>query len=67
MTVVNLVNRCPFCGQATEVEVNEEDYVRYCDGVSVQNAFPYLGSSEREILITGICYTCQSRIFGGGC
>ena len=67
MTFVNLVNRCPFCGQATEVEVKEDDYIRYTKGEAVQYAFPYLSADEREILITGICYTCQARVFGGGC
>ena len=55
---VTIVTRCPFCGHANEVEVNEMDYLDWQDGVLVQDAFPYLSTIEREMLISGICPTC---------
>jgi len=55
---VTVVTRCPFCGRANEVEVNEDDYLDWQDGVLAQDAFPYLNANEREMLISGICPTC---------
>lgn len=62
---VTIVTRCPFCGRANEVEVNEMDYLDWQDGVLVQDAFPYLSANEREMLISGICPTCWDSTFGG--
>ena len=62
---VTVVTRCPFCGHANFVEVNEDDYDDWQDGVAVQVAFPYLSADEREMLISGICPTCWARTFGG--
>ena len=61
---VSVITRCPFCGRANEVEVNEMDYLDWDDGVSAQVAFPYLSAAEREMLISGICPTCWARTFG---
>ena len=61
---VMVVTRCPFCGRANEVEVNEMDYLDWQDGALAQNAFPYLSADEREALISGICPKCWARMFG---
>ena len=61
---VTIVTRCPFCGRANEVAVNETDYLDWQDGALVQNAFPYLSADEREMLISGICPTCWADTFG---
>ena len=61
---VCIVTRCPFCGHAHEVEVNEMDYLDWQDGASAQDAFPYLSASERELFITGICPTCWDETCG---
>jgi hypothetical protein len=29
----------------------------------VQNQFPDLEPDEREVLLTGMCFACQSRVF----
>lgn len=55
---VCVVTQCPFCGRGNEVEVNEEDYWDYEDGMKAAEAFPYLSASEREMLISGICPKC---------
>jgi len=70
MTKINykevcVVTSCPFCGRAHEVEVNEMDYLDWQDGELAQNAFPYLSADEREMLITGICPSCWTGMFGG--
>ena len=61
-----VVTRCPFCGRANEVEVNEMDYLDWQDGKLAQDAFPYLSASDREMLISGICPTCWDGMFGTG-
>ena len=54
---------CPFCGHSHEVEVNDMDYLDWQDGELVQDAFPYLSASERELLVSGICPTCWDKMF----
>ena len=54
---------CPFCGHFHEVEVNDMDYLDWKDGELIQNAFPYLSASERELLVSGICPTCWDKMF----
>ena len=56
---------CPLCGQDNEpVYLEEADLERYDTGVLVQEAFPYLSSGERELIVTGICTPCWDRSFG---
>ncbi len=61
-----VVTRCPFCGKAHEIEVNEMDYLDWQDGKLAQDAFPYLSASDREMLISGICPDCWDGMFGNG-
>lgn len=63
---VSVITVCPICGQAHEIEVNEMDYWDWKDGAFVQDAFPYLSAEVREMLISGICPSCWSNMFGGG-
>ena len=56
--------RCPFCGHVSVLGVNKEDYLAWGSGELAQNCFPYLDASEREILISGLCFKCQDDIFG---
>lgn len=60
---VCVVTRCPFCGRGNEVEVNENDYFDWDDGMDVAVAFPYLSANEREMLVSGICPTCWEIMF----
>ena len=60
---VCVITRCPICGHANEVEVNEMDYLDWGDGMTAQEAFPYLSPEEREMLISGICPTCWEKTF----
>ena len=54
---------CPFCGRENEVEVNHMDYLDWQNGELVQDAFPYLSANEREMLISGCCPRCWSKMF----
>ena len=61
---VSVATRCPFCGHANFIEVNEMDYLDWQDGELAQNAFPYLSADEREMLVSGICPKCWDGMFG---
>lgn len=60
---ITVVTRCPFCGRANEIAVNESDYWDWEDGELTQVAFPYLSANEREALINGTCSTCSAKMF----
>lgn len=62
---VCIITTCPFCGHVHEIEVNENDYWYWQDGITVQEAFPYLSANEKEMLISGICPTCWEKTFAG--
>ena len=56
--------RCKCCGQETPVSVNLEDLGAWKRGEKlVQNAFPYLSASKRELLMTRICPDCWDKMF----
>ena len=54
---------CPFCGTKNKpIEVNDDHYKAWQDGVLIQNAMPELTREEREIVKTGICGECWSNM-----
>ena len=56
--------KCPGCGNLTELNIDDEAYMKYKSGeVVAQRAFPNLNSFEREALISGYCFDCTSKIF----
>lgn len=55
---------CPFCGCVHTVEVNEDAYYDWQEGMLIQNAMPDLTPTEREQLISKLCPDCQDKIFG---
>lgn len=62
---VAVVIACPLCGHAHEIEVNEMDYLDWQDGALIQDTFPYLPASDREMLISGICRKCWDKMLDG--
>lgn len=59
-----IVDNCVFCGNEYEVAVKSTEWFNYINGALVQDAFPDLSTEDREFLISSICPTCQSKIFG---
>lgn len=59
---------CPFCKKDNRVEVTPEELKgldKWNKGEgSIQTVMPNLSASKREILMTGICMSCQDKIFG---
>ena len=66
MTTLNatISTVCPLCHEEHIVLVNEDDYYDWQDGKLAQDAFPYLSADEREMLISGICPDCWSKMWG---
>lgn len=61
MEVVDIV--CQFCKKNNVVKFNREDFFDWTNGKLIQDAFPYLSVSERELIKTRICPSCWNRIF----
>jgi hypothetical protein len=54
---------CPFCNAEHNVKVQMNDWFNYVNGMTVQEAFPYLSATERKQLISQMCPSCQEKIF----
>lgn len=55
---------CPMCGGVNYVNVNSDDYDKWKSGMLIQCAFPYLDDCERELLMTGMCDDCWTKLIG---
>ena len=55
---------CNTCKDQVEMAVNVDDYTSWENGELIQVAMPYLTADEREILISGVCGTCCSKMWG---
>lgn len=55
---------CPFCGASTELEVDKEEYAAYVHDRNLILHFGKRPDYERELIRTGMCYSCQERTFG---
>jgi hypothetical protein len=60
--------QCPFCGKDNRFEATEEEikgFDKWQNGeMHIQHAMPLLSPEKREVLISGICITCQEEVFG---
>lgn len=50
--------KCPFCGEVQNIQVTSQQFFDWQHGKLVQDAFPQLSASQREVLLTGICDDC---------
>jgi len=56
---------CPFCGSVTTLSVNYDALKSWIDGsAKIQDVMPDVDPSTRELLISGICKSCQDDVFG---
>lgn len=56
---------CPICHTSHNIEVEENDYLDWCEGKPTYDSFPYLSANDREMLITGVCPTCWDEMMPG--
>ena len=57
---------CPLCGDITTVKVDALGFEAWLNGALIQEALPEESPTTRETLISGLCTSCQSKIFGRG-
>ena len=68
VTGTNVIIECPVCGNQTEVFIPVElshNLELWCSNTkqTVQSLFGCLSATEREVLISGMCPTCQKNFF----
>ena len=58
--------RCCVCDKVHELKVVEEDAMEYFSPNRrfIQDLFPYLTPSERELLVSNMCGECWDKMFG---
>lgn len=61
--MITMTRSCIFCGNTHHISVYKKDLEDWLDGELAQNAFPYLSTDEREVLISGICPKCWETVF----
>lgn len=54
---------CVLCGVTNSIECSKDGYRKWQGGALVQDAFPELDASQRELLISGVCPTCWDNMF----
>jgi len=56
--------KCIQCKQEVEIPVTEEQVLNWIEkGTFIQNEFPELSTSQREMLLSGICEDCWNKLF----
>lgn len=63
--MMTLVKKCPMCGVDTTITVSSQEYANWKGGMLIQNAMPELDIETRETLISGLCASCQDKLYGG--
>ena len=57
---------CVVCRKADDYLLDDVDLAAWKAGVLIQDAFPYLSSNDREMLISGTHEACFNKLFGDG-
>ncbi len=64
---VRLTYACPFCGKETVIELNLDETLDLSSGLAnhrhVQDIFPNMDATNREVMVSGICPKCQDEYF----
>lgn len=63
--MIEISNVCPFCGKTHSFKTDASEFKKglnvYIGGALIQNAWPYLTASQRELMNTGICDECYDK------
>ena len=61
---ITINKNCPICGKEWFVVCDNEDYKKFLSGkYLVQQRFPCMKPSDRELFISGICDYCFDELF----
>lgn len=61
---MKIVVKCPVCivcRQQTRVMVEEDDFYKWQGGMLIQDAFPYLTPTQRELMVSGTHQLCWNK------
>lgn len=61
--MTSFTTTCQGCNDLLYVVANAEDFEKWEGGMMVQDAFPYLSASDREILISRTCEKCWDEMW----
>lgn len=64
MATMRYIKECNFCGGVIDFRVPISGYWKWRGGMAVQDAFPELDATHRECFISGLCESCQAKVFG---
>lgn len=57
---------CPWCGKISELKLSTKVWLAgltaYKNGALIQNAWPTLSPSDRELIMTGTCDECWNNM-----
>jgi len=57
--------RCQLCGNEHVIMANRKDLESWLSGEKyIQDALDYLSSNDRELLISGTCDSCWTKLYG---
>lgn len=59
-----LATTCVRCDELLYIVAEDSDFMKWQEGMAVQDAFPYLSASDREILFSRTCEKCWDEMFG---
>ncbi len=62
--MIILTKPCGYCGCQSELEVDQQQYENWKNGMLAQNAFPDMDKEVREMLISGTHPDCWNELFG---
>lgn len=60
---MQITKTCPFCGNVSNLFVKDEQWEKYERGTSAPQAFNDIDDFGRELIISGICFSCQEKTF----
>lgn len=63
MIITYTTQPCMCCGLSEELQLEEEKLIRWHYGESIQDVFPELTISERELIVTGTHDSCWDLLF----
>lgn len=61
---LKIVLRCLICEDTFIIDANTEDFNKWREGkTNIQDCFPYMSPSNKELLLSGICEDCWDEMF----
>jgi len=61
---VRITKTCPWCKKDSLITIDYDKWQRWQDGELIQNVFPEMSRSKREILISGTHPKCWDEMWG---